>query len=96
LDLQGIPLDNLGNPQPGLLGPVGIQLNAVAKHLSTVGDNLERHAIANTWVDCRRLRIWKAEESANTLGFGHWQRVKAEATFALKTQMRAPFSEELG
>jgi hypothetical protein len=40
-----------------LLGPVRIKLNSVAMDLSTAGDYLERHAIANTRVDRRR---WSA------------------------------------
>jgi hypothetical protein len=52
LHFQRIPWDDVGNPPSGLLGPVDIKLNTVAKHLSTVGDNLECHAIANTRVDC--------------------------------------------
>ena len=51
LHFQRISLDDVGNPLPGLLGAVGIKLDTVAKHLSTAGDNLERHAIANTRVD---------------------------------------------
>jgi hypothetical protein len=51
-----------------LLGPVGIKLDAVAKHLCTVGDNVECHAIANTWVDRRRWSNGKLEESTNPLG----------------------------
>ena len=53
LHFQRVSLNDVGNPLPGLLGPVRIKLNAVAKHFSTVGDNLEGHAIANTGVDCR-------------------------------------------
>jgi hypothetical protein len=34
-----------------LLGAEGITLNIIPNHLSTIGDNLERHAIANTRVD---------------------------------------------
>jgi hypothetical protein len=52
LDLESISLDDVGNMFSGLLGTVGIKLYGVAKHLSTIGDNLKRHAIANTWVDC--------------------------------------------
>jgi hypothetical protein len=32
LHFQCIPLDDVGNPLPGLLGAVGIKLNTVAKH----------------------------------------------------------------
>jgi hypothetical protein len=53
-----------------LLSPIGIKLDTIAKHLSTAGDNLERHATANTWVDCRRRSSWKADELSNLLGFG--------------------------
>ena len=52
LHFQRISLDDVGNPLPGLLGAVGIKLDTIAKHLSTAGDNLERHAIANARVDC--------------------------------------------
>jgi hypothetical protein len=34
------------------------------------------------------------EEPGNPLGFGQWQWVEAESTFALKAQGWAPFSEE--
>jgi hypothetical protein len=51
LHLQRIPLDNVQNSLPGLLGTVRIQLNTVPNHLSTIGDCLERHAIANTRVE---------------------------------------------
>jgi hypothetical protein len=53
-----------------LLGAVGIKLNAIANNLSTLGDNLERHAIANTRVDRGRRSAWEHEESTNPLGFG--------------------------
>ena len=51
LHFQRISLDDVRNPLPGLLGAVGIKLDTVAKDLSTVGDNLERRAIANTRVE---------------------------------------------
>jgi hypothetical protein len=54
--------------------------------LTTAGDNLECHAIANTWVDRGRWSIWIPEESANPLSFGHWQWIEAESTFVLKAQ----------
>jgi hypothetical protein len=76
-----------------LLGPVGIKLNAVAKHLSTTGDSLECHAIANAGVDYGRWSIWKLKEQANSLGFEQWQRVEAESAFALETHEWPPFSE---
>jgi hypothetical protein len=69
-----------------LLSAIGIKLNTVAKHLSTVGDCLERHAIANTGIKCRRRLVWEQEKPANPLGFGQGQRVEAESTFALKAQ----------
>jgi hypothetical protein len=93
LHFQRISLNDVGDPLPGLLRTEGIELDTVAKHLSTVGDNLERHAIANTGVNGGRRGIWKAKESANPLGFGQWQRVEAEPTFALKAHTKAPFSE---
>jgi hypothetical protein len=34
---------------------------------------------------------WKQEESANPLGFGQWQREKAEPTFADKAQLASFF-----
>jgi hypothetical protein len=94
LNFQSISLNDGGNPLSSLLSPVGIKLDAVAKHLRATGDNLERHAIANTWVDRGRWCVWKAEESTNPLSFRQWQRVKAEATFALETQGWAPLFEE--
>jgi hypothetical protein len=57
LHFQRISLDNVGDPLPGLLCAVGIKLDAVANDLSIVGDDLERHAIANTRVDCRGRSI---------------------------------------
>jgi hypothetical protein len=59
-----------------------------------VQGNLECHAISSAGVDCGRWSIWKAEESANPLGFGQWQREEPESTFALEAQWWAPFSEE--
>jgi hypothetical protein len=94
LHFQSISLDNVRNPLLGLLSAISIKLDAVAKYLSTVGDGLERHAIANTRVDCGRWSIWKLEEPVNPLGFGQWQRVETETTFALEAQDWAPFSEE--
>jgi hypothetical protein len=70
LHFQRISLNDVGDPLPGLLRTEGIELDTVAKHLSTVGDNLERHAIANTGVNGGRRGIWKAKESTNSLGFG--------------------------
>ena len=52
LHFQRISLDDIGNPLPGLLGPVGIKLDAITKHLSTAGDYRERHAIPNARVNC--------------------------------------------
>jgi len=86
LHFEGIALDYVRNPLPGLLSAIGIKLNTVAKDLSTVGDNLERHAIASTWVDRGRRIMWKPEEPANPLGFGQGQRVETKPTFALKAQ----------
>jgi hypothetical protein len=58
-------LDYIRNPLPGLLGAVGINFNTVANHLSTVGDNLERYTIANTWVERGRRCAWEPEKPAN-------------------------------
>jgi hypothetical protein len=82
-----------GNPLPGLLGPAGIKLNTMAKHFSTIGDNLERHAITNTRVDLGQWSgISKPEESANPLGFRQRQREESDSAFALEAQGWAPFS----
>jgi hypothetical protein len=86
LYLQRIPLDDVGNPLSGLLGPIGIQLNTVAQRISTAGDNLERHAIASTRVNRGRRSAWELQKLANSLGFGEWKRVEAETTFALEAQ----------
>jgi len=94
LDFQRISLDYVRNPLPGLLGPVSIKLNAVAKHLCTVSDNLERRAIANTRVDRGRRSAWELEKPANSLGFGQWQWVETKPTFADKAHWGPPFSEE--
>jgi hypothetical protein len=96
LYFQRIALDDVLNMLFGLLGAVGIKLNAIANNLSSVGGNLERHAIANARVDRGRRTIWKPEDSANPLGFGKWQRVESETTFALEAQFGPPFFEELG
>jgi hypothetical protein len=96
LHFQRISLDDVGNPLPGLVGTVGVQLDTVAKYLSTVGDNLERRAIANTRVERGRGFIGKQEKSANPLRFGKWQRVESETAFALEAQCGPPFFEELG
>jgi len=92
LHFQRISLDDVGNPLSGLLSAVCIKLYAIAKHFSTVGDNLECHAIANTGVERGRgSSIWKPEESADSLGFRQWQREEPESTFALEAQWWAPF-----
>jgi hypothetical protein len=77
-------LDYVRNALPGLLGAVGIKLDAVAKHLRTISDNLERHAIADTGIERRRGLVWEQEKPANPLCLGQGQRVEAESTFALK------------
>jgi hypothetical protein len=86
LHFQRISLGDVGNLLPGLLSAEGIKLNTVAKNLSTICDNLERHAITNTRVDRGRRRARELEEPPNSLGFGQWQRVEAETTFALEAQ----------
>jgi hypothetical protein len=55
-----------------LLSAIGIKLNTIAKDLSIAGDNLERRAIANTGIKCRRGLIWEQEKPVNPLGFGKW------------------------
>jgi hypothetical protein len=75
-----------------LLSAVGIKLNAIAKHLSTVGDRLKRHTIADAGVYRRCGLIGKQEKSADPLGFGQGQGVEAESTFSLKTHWGPPFS----
>ena len=75
---------------------MGIKSDAVAKHSSAAGDNLERRAIANTRVERGRGFIGKQEKSANPLRFGKWQRVESETAFALEAQCGPPFFEELG
>jgi hypothetical protein len=77
-----------------LLGSVGVKLDTVAQHLSTAGDYFECHGIANTRVNGRGRSPWELEESTDSLGFGQWQRIEAETTFALKAQGWAPFSEK--
>jgi hypothetical protein len=81
------------NPLLGLLCSIGIEFDSVVKHLTVTGDGFERNAIADAGVNGGR-RIWKAQEATNSLGFGEWQRVKAESAFALKSQGRTPFSEK--
>jgi hypothetical protein len=51
MNFQRVALDYVGNPLPGLLGTVGIKLDAVAKHVGGTGDRLEGHAIANAGID---------------------------------------------
>jgi hypothetical protein len=82
----------LGIRCPGLLGAVGVKLDAVAKHLGTAGDRLERHAIANARVDRGRGLIGKRQKSTKPLGFGQGQRVEAKPTFTLEAHGWAPFS----
>jgi hypothetical protein len=96
LHFQRISLDDVGDLLSGLLSAIGIKLNAVGQHLSATSDNLECNAIANTRVDRGRWSNWKLEEPANQLGFGQWQGIESETTFALKTKGWAPFSAELG
>ena len=95
LHFQRISLKDVGNPLFGLLSAIGIKLNAVANDLSTAGDNVERQAIANTRINRGGRSVWERDKPANTLGFGQWKRVEAESTFALKTQVWAPFLEDL-
>jgi len=84
-------LDDIGNLLPSLLGPIGIKLNAKAKHVATVGDRLEGNAIANAGIKCRGGLVREQYESADPLGFGQRQRVEAESGFALKAQGGASF-----
>jgi hypothetical protein len=65
LHLQRISLDDIGDSLPGLLGAVGIKLNAIAQYVGTAGDNLERHTMANTRVYCGGLCAWELEESTD-------------------------------
>ena len=51
LHFQRVALDYVGNPLPGLLGTVGIKLDAVAKHIGAAGDRLEGDAIADTGIE---------------------------------------------
>jgi hypothetical protein len=83
-------LDYVVNPLPGLIGTVGIKLDAIAKHLSTVGDNLECHAIADTGIKCRRGLVWEQEKPANPQCLGQWQRVETKPTLADKAQKEPP------
>jgi hypothetical protein len=91
LHFQRISLDNVGNPLPGLIGTVGIKLDAITKHLSTLSDGIEGHAIADTGIKCRRGLVWEQEKPANPLGFRQWQRKEPESAFALEAQGWAPF-----
>jgi hypothetical protein len=86
LHFQRVSLDDVGNPMRGLLGSVGIKLDAVPNKLSTAGENFERHAIANAGVDSGGRIAWELEEPPDQKGFGQWQRVEAESTFALEAQ----------
>jgi hypothetical protein len=51
LHFQRIALDYVRNPLPGLLGTVGIKLDAVAKHIGAGGDRLEGDTIADAGID---------------------------------------------
>jgi hypothetical protein len=86
LHFQRISLDDVGNPLPGLLDPVRVELDAIAKNSGAVSDNLECPAITNTRVDRGRRSARELEKPANPLGFGQWQRVEPEPTSALKAQ----------
>jgi hypothetical protein len=88
-------LNYVGNPLTGLLGAVGVKLDSVAKHFGAGGDRLEGDAIAGAGIDRRRRLVREQEKSANPLGFGKWQRVKAKPSLAFKAQNRSPFSERL-
>src|SRR5947208_11490240 len=78
---QRVALNRVGNPLPGLLGPIGIKLDAVAKHFGAAGDSFERHTIADTGI-YRRSDFRKQEEPANALCFRQWKRVEAETGLA--------------
>jgi hypothetical protein len=51
MHFQRVALDYIGSPLPGLLGVVGIQLDAVAEHLGTAGDCPEGHTIADAGIE---------------------------------------------
>jgi hypothetical protein len=86
MHFQRVTLDYVRNALPGLLGAVGIKLDAVAKQLGAAGDCLESHAIADAGVYCRRGLIGKQEKPSNPAGLRQWKRVETESTFALKAQ----------
>jgi hypothetical protein len=91
LHFQRIALNYVVNPLPGLLGAVGIKLDAIAKHLGSACNSLERDTIAGAGIKCRRGLVWEQEKPANPLSFGQGQRVEAESTFADKAQRGSPF-----
>ena len=70
MHFQRVTLDYVRNALPGLLGAVGIKLDAVAKQLGAAGDCLESHAIADAGVYCRRGLIGKQEKPPNPAGLG--------------------------
>jgi hypothetical protein len=51
MHFQCIALDYVGNPLPGLVSTVGIELDPVAKHLGAAGDRLEGHSVAYAWIE---------------------------------------------
>jgi hypothetical protein len=59
LHFRRISLQDIGTPLPGLVGAVGIKLDAITKHVGATGDRLKRYAIGNAWVDRRRRLIGK-------------------------------------
>jgi hypothetical protein len=51
MNFQRVALGYVGNPLTGLLGAVGVKLDAIAKHIGACGDRLEGDTIANAGID---------------------------------------------
>jgi hypothetical protein len=88
-------LNYVGNALPCLLSTVGVEFDTVAKQLGAAGDRLEGHTIANAGIERGRRLVREQEKSANPLGFGQWERVKAKPALAFKAQSKFPFSETI-
>jgi hypothetical protein len=59
MHVQGITLNYVGNVFPGLVGTVGIQLDAIAKCFGAAGDCLKSSTVAYAGVEHRGRLIWK-------------------------------------
>jgi hypothetical protein len=59
-----------------LFGPIGIDLNAIARSGYAMKQLSECHSVANAGVE-RRKSLGKAQPILESFGLGNWQREKA-------------------